>query len=178
MAGAAGEAMTDPLDHREPTIRAPRDDSEREYVHSSWIEAYRYAPGMQRGSFRSYRMVETGWLEHALGRADTRVLLATAGPVILGWICYSLQPTVDVVHWVQTRYRVGRDGAVLRKRGVMRELLSAAALKRGIAYTFRGSLPRHSEPGDPVESADLWIARWLARNQTTAVYQPYKEWIR
>lgn len=169
--------MTGPL--AITAIRAPVDGSEHGYVKSSWIEAYRYAPGMSRMPFRTYRMMETGWIEHALGRPDTRVLLAMTGDAIAGWVAFCRRPSADVVHWIQTRYRIGRDGEHLRRRSVMVQLIAAAALKPKIGYTFRGSLPRHTETDEPRVSSDVWISRWLAdRVNITAVHQPYREWIR
>lgn len=158
-----------------PAIRSAS-ANDHAYILRSWLEARRYAPGMSRMPFRVYESEYLPELEDVLGRGDTEVVVADSGGVIAGWLAFSRGRSVDTVHWVATRFRVGKDGPVLRRQGVMRSLLEAARLHKRLAYTFRGAYPRAKD--EPRETSDVWITRWLASRGTHAVFVPYREWIK
>lgn len=157
------------------TENRPPYADEREYILRSWIESYRHAPGKRNLRWRDYLATQGPIFEEILDRIDTRALVSVVEDVIVGWIVFSRGKHADAIHWVQTRYRVGSTGSLLRKRGIMRELLAAAQLKPHVAYTFRGPLPRKNEDG-PRASSDTWIVPWLARHGIGAAHVPYSDW--
>lgn len=161
-----------------PTIRPPFAD-EREYILRSWIESYRYAPGQRKRRWRDYEAERIREFNEILDRPGTIVLVKAidaddGNDVILGWICFERGTHADAVHWVFSRFRASPTGAILRRRGTMRELVDAARLKPHVAYTFHGALPRGND--GPRMSSDEWIVPWLMRRGIGAAPLPYKEW--
>lgn len=152
-------------------------DDAQGYIRGSWAEGYKLAPRMARLPWPVYKRTVAPALAAVLERPDTELLIAERAGSIVGWIALSRGPRVDTVHWVHTRFRVGAEGELLRRRGIMTALFDAADLHRRIAYTFRGPEPRGRDRHTNRLTADERIARWLASRGVTAAFVDIKDWI-
>lgn len=147
-------------------------DDELPYVLGSWSEGYKFSERNAKLSWAIYKKHVVPELAAVLGRSDTFVLCARQGDVIVGWIAYCRGRSVDTVHWVHTRFRIGESGSPLRRNGIMTELINAASGRDRIVYTHRGPKPKHRGG----VTSDEWISRWLAGRGVIAVFVPYEEW--
>lgn len=159
-------------------IIRPTIEADHRYLVASWAEGYKDAPGNREMPWRTYRKHVVPELEDVLLRDDTEVIVAAApGGDIVGWIALSrLWPSVTTVHWVHTRYRAREGGEQLRRRGVMRDLVSAAALRRAVVHTHLGAPPKSRADGR--ERSDVVVARWLRGLGREVTHVPYEEWVR
>jgi hypothetical protein len=157
-----------------PTLRAPV-AADTGYLRRSWCEGYKQSPEAHRLSWRLYKQHVEPMLFDALGRADTRVVVADLDGAIVGWIAYSPGRRTSTVHWVHTRFEAPDTEEPLRRRGVMSRLVDAAQLGARVVYTHRGPYPRHRGCG---ETSDRWISRWMLGRGQFASYVPYEEWKR
>ena len=148
------------------------------YLRGSWAEAYKMAPKMGKLPWSAYKRIVVPELERVLSAPDTELYIADMRGSIVGWLALARGVRVDTIHWLHTRYRIGADGELLRRRGVMTQLLTAANTKRRIAYTFRGPEPRGRDRHVSRLTTDERIVRWLATRGESAAFVPYQEWAR
>lgn len=143
------------------------------YVLDSWLQCYQQSARWRKVPFELYRPHVRPQLTAILADPETQVIAAYLGAAVVGWLAFEQRRSVDIVHWVHTRYRIGHDGPELRKHGIMRSLFSAAPLRDRIAYTHRGPLPKQA----PRIAADVWIAAWLMRRGMKSVsFAKKEEW--
>lgn len=161
-------------------IRAARLE-DMPYIHGSFSEGRKLAPGLSSMSWRSYKEHVVPRQREVFAHPETRVLAAylPAGPTIIGWLAYWPRKTVSVVHWVHVRYTIAArggepeqpyEGDKFRRAGVMRALFSAAQLGR-IAYTHKGGRAKHDRDG---KTADERLLPWLREHGHHPVYQPWE----
>lgn len=152
-------------------LRPPR-LADMPWLRNSFAEGHKDAPGVSGMSWRHYKLWIVPQLRAALASAD--LIAAYLGPDIVGWIALNRGRRADTVHWIHTRWRVGIDGEVLRRRGIATALLDAAQLKQHLAYTFRGAQPKHREhAGAPMDER---LLPWLRARGHHAAYLPWEEW--
>lgn len=143
------------------------------YARNSFAEGHKRAPGVESMSWRYYKRFIVPMLEDVLRHERVEVLAAYLGADVVGWLAFSRGRLVDAVHWVHTRWKVGADGAPLRRRGIMTLLLESAELKNRLAYTWKGARAEHDRDG---LTMDERLLPWLSDRGQHAVYQPWEEW--
>lgn len=142
------------------------------YVLGSWLEGNWKAPRMRKIPFRLYRAAIEPKMQAVLEQPETRLLAAYLDDTIVGWLAYEWRRHVDLVHWVHTRYSIGK-GPTLRGKGIMRSLFAAAPLKKRLGYLHRGPV---SKEATPRVSSDVWIAKWLTDRGSIVSYDEKEDW--
>jgi hypothetical protein len=159
---------------RLPVLIRPVRIADKAYVRNSFAEGHKGAPGVVSMTWRYYKRFIVPELEHALQYPSTEVLAAyDATDTIVGWLAFARGQRVSTIHWAHTRFKIG-DGADLRRRGVMTQLIDAARLGDRIAYTFKGAYPKHRSG----ETLDEKLLPWLAGRGQFATYYPFEEWLK
>lgn len=168
--------MTPPANTPLHVVIRPDFPDERPYLLSSWSEGYKNAPRMHSMPWAVYKRHVVPELGAVLDRGDTTTLVAVQPSTgdIVGWLAFSRIYRTPTVHWAHTRFAVGKDGAHLRRRGVLTQLLAKADLGSRWAYTHRG--PRQRVAGK--ETTDATIARALAARGVSAAYVSMEDWLR
>lgn len=148
-----------------PLVIRPATDDDMPYIRGKFAEGYKHASNaLGKMPWPAYKRDVRPRLYAALD--DAEVIVADLHGAVAGWLAISRGRRVDAVHWMATRLRVGADGELLQRRGVMRQLVAAAGLRDRVVYTHRG--PKRS---------DEWIAKWLLRRGAVSViYEPYESW--
>jgi hypothetical protein len=144
------------------------------YARWSFAEGHKGAPGVSSMTWRYYKRFIAPELERALTFPTTEILGAYLGGTVAGWLAFARGKRVSTVHWVHVRFQLGDGGMELRRRGVMTALLDAADLGDRIAYTFKGSAPKHRKDG---KTMDERLLPWLQRRGQHAAYVPWEQWI-
>lgn len=141
-------------------------DEDLAYIRSSFAEGVKQSSvRLDKLPWPDFKRLERPHLDAVLSHDDTRLIVADHDGIIAGWIALVHGRRVDTVHWLHTRWRIGK-GELLRRRGVMRSLVDAAQLKPKLVYTHRGA-----------KRSDQWIVPWLAGRGVTAAFVPMKEWL-
>lgn len=128
------------------------------YVRAAFAEGYkRSSNALEKLPWASYKRDVRPRLHAALDSSE--VLVADLDGNVAGWIALTRGRRVDTVHWMTTRMP-------LRRRSVMQQLVTAAALKDRIVYTHR-----------PRAGTDALVTEWLRRRGAMGVvYEPYERW--
>lgn len=156
-----------PLDIRPPRL------ADLPYVRNSFAEGHKGAPGVSSMTWRHYNRFIRPQLSAVLSHPRVELAAAYIGADIVGWLAYTIGRNVDAVHWAHTRFKVGDDGAPLRRRGVMTALFDAVELRR-LEYTWRAG--RHKDDRDK-RTVDERLLPWLSRRGHHATYTPWESWI-
>ena len=137
------------------------------YIHGSFAEGRKLAPGYASMSWRAYKEHVVPTQRAVFAHPETKLLGAYLPTgVIVGWLAYWPRRSVSVVHWVHVRYTLAirpglpaqpYEGENFRRRGVMTALFDAAQLGR-IAYTHRGGRSKHDRDG---MTSDERLMPWL-----------------
>jgi hypothetical protein len=114
-------------------IRPPR-PADQAYIASTWVSSLGLSDNPKGSSARGHIV------DSLLDKAGVKVLVAVDGENharIMGWICWSPMPSVNVVHYVYVRNQ-------LRKQGIGTLLAHAADLVGGkpVVYTCEGPAER------------------------------------
>lgn len=153
------------------------DQDDRGYALSSWRESHKQAPGVDRVPWPYYRH-EWGEKFHTIiNDASTRLLGAyTHDGHLAGWLAMTPGKRVQTLHWCYVKWKLGDK--LLRRRGIMTELLTAAELGRVFAYTLHARRDRARLPdGSTTKSLDESIVVALRDKGISANYVPLKEWL-
>lgn len=150
----------------------------RPFALASWRESHKQAPGVDRVPWsyykREYGMIMKKLLESpgslALGAYRTDAG-GTPTSELYGFLIATPGKRIDTLHWIHVRYK-NDAGELLRRRGLMMELLNAAELGERFVYTMRA----RREPGH--HTLDRLLAAKLAERGIAAGYVPLLEWIK
>jgi hypothetical protein len=122
-------------------IRGPR-SGDQSFIAATWARSMLSTHAHQR-HMRSRTGRQIGQqIDAVLDRPDTRALLSVKAHdpnVIHGWILYVEGPGVPVVHYCYCRKK-DADGAALRGRGIVTEMLDRIGVRRdsGVVCTSFG----------------------------------------
>jgi hypothetical protein len=164
-------------------------DADRGYVIRSWTDSFHRARANYRLPISVWKGRQRRAMDAVLALPGTRALVAhheTArhvldgvdrGPVVLGWLVWTVGRGWPTVHYAFTRHAL--DGMPWRGRGVMTELVGEAGLGSRIVYTHRGEYMNgsmRSKRHHP-RALDEEIAAWARRQGVTSAYVPLEEWL-
>lgn len=147
------------------------DEADMAYALVSWRESHHESPQAKRMPWPYYK--------ERYGRVFEKLLVegrclgaysATGNNELFGFLVMSPGKRVNTLHWVQTKFK-DTAGTLLRRRGIMTELLNAADLGKRFAYTLR------ARKKDGV-TLDETIAKKILERDIVATYIPLLDWIK
>lgn len=163
----------------------PLAEAERQYALSAWREAHHSQPSVCAVPWSIYKRTYGAQFELILRDPRTLALGAYApdGPYgeggavasgeCLGFLVATPGARVDVLHWVQVRFR-DRANRELRRRGIMTALLRAADLGDRWIYTLKARRIR----GKRVTLDKVLASALVGMGLGTATYVPIQDWLR
>lgn len=158
-------------------IRPMAEDDHR-FVHTTWLEATKKAPGMHRLRWNDYRARVEPTIVAMLARDDVKLMGAyNDNDRILGWIAYSPGKSIHTLHFAYTRFAL--EGVELRRHGIMTALLDAGQLGKRFIYTSQGEVRLGGTRSRKFRERPLDedLVEWARKRGVTAVYEPLKEWL-
>lgn len=140
------------------------------YALASWREAHHQTPNVSRIPWPAYKQLYGQQFERILRDPGSLTLGAYTDDELVGFLAATPGKRVDVLHWVQVKFK-NRSGEHIRRRGVMTALLEAAELGDRFVYTLRARR-------DGKRTLDDILADKLAARGVVAVYSPFREWLK
>jgi hypothetical protein len=155
----------------------PLDPEDRGYALNSWRESHKTSPGVDRLPWSYYRHEWGEKFRAIINDASTRLLGAyTHDNQLAGWLAMTPGKRVNTLHWVYVKWKL--DGKLLRRRGIMMELLAAAELGRKFAYTLHARRDRAKLPdGSTTKSLDETLVHVLRAEGISATFISLKEFL-
>lgn len=152
----------------------PLAEAERQYALSAWREVHHSQPSVCAVPWSIYKRTYGAQFDLILRDPRTLALGAYAPDgQCLGFLVATPGTRVDVLHWVQVRYR-DAAGRELRRRGVMTALLRAADLGDRWIYTLKARRIR----GKRVTLDKVLASALVGMGLGTATYVPIQDWLR
>ena len=151
---------------------------DRGYALATWRESAKQAPPLDRLPWSYFKreysvhmsklLTDQGSITLGAYRLDAR---GAPTNELLGFLVASPGARIDTLHWIHVKHK-DATGALLRRRGLMMELLNAAELGNKFCYTMRA----RKEPG--FRTLDRLLAAKLAERGIAAAYVPLLEFVR
>lgn len=146
------------------------DEADMAYALVSMRESHHQSPGVKRMPWIYYKERYGKLFEKLISEGVT---LGAYDPLdggnLFGFLVMTPGKRVNTLHWTQVKFK-DRAGTLLRRRGIMTEMLRAADLGSRFAYTLRG----RKEKG---KTLDEIIQAKLFERGTVATYIPLLEWL-
>lgn len=152
----------------------PLAEAEHVYVLGAWRNEHHNQPAVRAVPWSIYK--RTYGLQFAQILRDPRTLaLGAYAPdgQCLGFLVATPGARVDVLHWVQVRYR-DAAGRELRRRGIATALIRAAELGDRWIYTLRARRIR----GKRVTLDTVLASALVGKGLGTATHVPIQDWLR
>ncbi len=144
------------------------------YALTAWQNAHKRSPGCRRAPWWAYRREYGDLLTRLVNDPSTRMLGASGGDGLLGFLVATPGKRVHTLHWCQVKQKLA-GVRVKRRREIFFDLLSAAQLGRQFVYTLQGPRVR-KETG--ARSLDELLVADLRERGITATYVSMKEWLK